>query len=238
MLRDLYWPIKKKSSHEFTNFVHKRLLFWYEFFIRRFQNPEETYLSLMEQASRQLLLILLFCEHDAPPKEGDKSEQCNMYYEEETKFKNEEALLTTNLVELWKSLGGTKMDRAEQFAAIDLIYYETMAILQFTLESFKVRYFHLIYHLLQLVLVFGASINFSSSMLESYMGNSAHKTNFRFFWIKTSEKKEFTRRQLNSVPTGRLHTPKELNNWISQRKELHSTKMTELSPSLRRWTSQ
>ena len=40
----------------------------------------------MEQASRQLLLILLFCDHDALPKEGYKSEQRNMYYEEEAKL--------------------------------------------------------------------------------------------------------------------------------------------------------
>ena len=62
------------------------------------------------------------------------------------------------------------MTRAEQFAAMDILYQETCLLLNFFQNRFSIKYHHFNNHLLQFALVFGPTIDFSSSCLEGLIG--------------------------------------------------------------------
>ncbi len=94
--------------------------------------------------------------------------------------------MTLTLLAMWDDLGGLRLSREEQVAALDLLYHETCIILDFVLNNFKTKYYHTNIHLIQFVLVYGAIINFSSSVLECY--NGVHK---RIIERQTNKKSNF-----------------------------------------------
>ncbi len=185
-LPDLYFAWKKPSSPEFRNICEKRWVYWLTVFKSnaQIQNfPSSLYVSLLNNFAQRILVFLTLCEHDVPPTDGNKEEiKRNPYYHNiKEKFEkygkvSKEDKLTLKLLQIWEELGATRLTREEQFGMLYLHYLEVCCIGHFVLTCTLPDYLHVSGHFVQLVLVFGAAINFSSSVLENYIG--IHKVIF------------------------------------------------------------
>ncbi len=195
-LPDLYFAWRKPSSETFQNICKKRISRWmtlFKSYLSWDSIPPELYVNILDETAKHFLVFSTLCEHDVPPMDGNKEElERNPYYEEiKKRFEkygkvSKEDKLTLDLLGIWEELGGTRLIREEQFGLLYLYFLEGCCLAHFALTCTTPDYLHVSGHFVQLVLVFGAAINFSSSILENYIG--VHKVIF-FFLKKNNFKK-------------------------------------------------